>query len=199
MTRKMPDLVVGEIYRWADFTEPPDLHRRDTLITAAAKGWVHPRIRAAINGYTLHPMHYTQFSRAFDADPLSIAAETRWAALEKIYQDGAVVIVQDVQQLNSDFNLLSDVVLGQLGRAARCHAYFTLGRYFGFKLHSDVNDIFVLQGAGSKTWDVMVDGSLKSLEMHTGDLLYVPKYIEHQVRPTADTESVHVSVTIENA
>ncbi len=89
-------------------------------------------------------------------------------------------------------------VSADIGRGARCNAYFSRGRNFGFNRHSDVNDIVVFQGVGEKTWFVDLAGVEREFIMTTGDLLLVPKYIEHRVQPMPDVESAHLSITIDN-
>ena len=171
----------------------------DTLRAAAQAGWFYPRIRAAVQGYVIHPMHYTAYDSLFTGDPLGYTGTVDWDKVLKIHADGAVLVVMDMQALDPQIEVLAKFVKAQLGREAHCHAYFSNGRYFGFKRHSDRNDIYVLQGLGSKSWTLYPpEGPITRL-MSSGELMYVPAYLDHEVRPTAEVASTHLSITIENS
>lgn len=197
-TSSLAGLRPGLLYRSEDYFPPIGLDFEAMAERAAASGWAHPKIRCAMNGYDLHPMHYTRFVRSFEADPLSQTATTRWDALSQIYKDGAVVIFDDLERLSEEADAACRKVLADLRRKAQCNGYFSNGKHFGFKKHSDVNDIVVYQGLGRKTWFVTLDGREIAFDMAPGDLMLVPKHIDHWVRPESGAASAHLSITIDN-
>ena len=90
--------------------------------------------------------------------------------------------------------------------------YFTPEGAQGFKTHYDSHDVFVLQVAGSKTWNIYDSSALElplrsqafqpdnfvagaltdTFTLHAGDMCYVPRGVVHDARAT-DELSLHVT------
>jgi hypothetical protein len=102
----------------------------------------------------------------------------------------------------------------QLDHGANTNVYITAGQTSGFPPHYDTHDILVLQIAGHKLWRIyeptinLPDVSqpcdpksyrpgplLTELELHAGDLLYLPRGYGHAAR-TSLSHSAHVTVGI---
>jgi ribosomal protein L16 Arg81 hydroxylase len=102
----------------------------------------------------------------------------------------------------------------QLDHGINTNVYITAGRTTGFPPHYDTHDIMVLQIAGKKVWRIheptikLPDVSqpcepkhfspgpqLAEIELHTGDLLYLPRGYGHTAT-TSKSHSAHVTVGI---
>jgi ribosomal protein L16 Arg81 hydroxylase len=102
----------------------------------------------------------------------------------------------------------------QLDHGANTNVYITAGQTSGFPPHYDTHDILVLQVAGRKLWRIheptitLPDVSqpcdpksyrpgplLTELELHAGDLLYLPRGYGHTAS-TSQSHSSHVTVGI---
>ena len=100
-----------------------------------------------------------------------------------------------------------------LGMRATCNVYFTPGGARTFKPHYDVQDVFVLQLAGRKRWQVWEaevvlplkhqscpsrgcepKGLLLDVVLEPGDLLFFPRGYTHAAQ-ALDQDSLHVSVS----
>ncbi|HEX8099040.1 MAG TPA: cupin domain-containing protein, partial [Actinomycetota bacterium] len=90
-----------------------------------------------------------------------------------------------------------------LGHPTQVNAYVTPPGSQGFGVHEDSHDVFVLQGFGSKHWEVFEpaasahrsDAPAISVELLPGDSLYIPKGAPHSAR-TQDSVSGHLTVGV---
>lgn len=62
------------------------------------------------------------------------------------------------------------------------HVYIGLTRFSeSFGKHKDNADVFFWQVIGSTHWKVFAPAGVKEHTLTTGDMLYVPRYMEHEV------------------
>jgi ribosomal protein L16 Arg81 hydroxylase len=128
--------------------------------------------------------------------------------------------VPDVQRINDEYGQGATVALPAIHRTwaplgmlcAALQAYITPGNAQGFTPHYDVHDVFVLQIAGRKRWQLyepviplphrtqlfrpeLYTGQtpIAEVELNAGDLLYLPRGVLHS---TATTESFSAHVTV---
>jgi lysine-specific demethylase/histidyl-hydroxylase NO66 len=87
-----------------------------------------------------------------------------------------------------------------LGHPCQANAYLTPVGAQGFALHSDTHDVFVLQTAGRKRWEVhcpengQSDGPEEPV-LDAGHVMYLPTGTPHAAR-TQDTISLHVTIGV---
>jgi len=107
-----------------------------------------------------------------------------------------------------------DALQAQLDHAAHANVYLTPGNAKGFTPHYDIHDVFVLQIAGGKRWQLYEpviplphrsqpfkpefytgQAPMAEIELNAGDMLYLPRGILHSTT-TAESFSAHVTVGV---
>jgi ribosomal protein L16 Arg81 hydroxylase len=138
------------------------------------------------------------------------------AALYQAYQQGTTVVINRVHRLWRSVNLFC-LALGELlHHPPGVNLYLTPPGSVGFGAHYDTHDVFVLQIAGRKVWDLYgvhfelpLEGQKipiaedlgppqHSLELGAGALLYMPRGLVHQARTPEDSSSLHLTLGIHN-
>ncbi|MGJ5019180.1 cupin domain-containing protein [Bradyrhizobium oligotrophicum] len=139
------------------------------------------------------------------ADPVRVAS---------LFAAGATIIFP---ALNRRLPKLADLCAGLEGEFThpfQTNVYLTPRENQGFKVHYDSHDVFVIQAAGSKTWNFYrtpIELPLHtqsfvpsehdpgpvtcSFEIKAGDVLYIPRGLMHEARST-DKTSLHITVGV---
>jgi ribosomal protein L16 Arg81 hydroxylase len=137
------------------------------------------------------------------ADPARVAS---------LFAAGATVIFP---ALNRRLPKLAELCAGleaEFTQPFQTNVYITPPGNQGFQVHYDSHDVFVIQSAGSKTWNFYrtpIELPLhtqafvpsehdpgpitRSFEIKAGDALYIPRGLMHEARSTEET-SVHITV-----
>jgi hypothetical protein len=138
-------------------------------------------------------------------------------AVALAHADGATLVLQSLHRMWPPLVRFCRDLAADLGHNVQCNAYITPGgNAQGFAYHHDTHDVFVLQVAGRKRWqihqpvqplptrrqsrsgaDLVPDGQepLLDVELTPGDALYLPRGYVHAAQ-TTDERSVHLTIGI---
>jgi ribosomal protein L16 Arg81 hydroxylase len=135
-------------------------------------------------------------------------------ALFEQYRDGATLILQFLHERWQPLATLSANVANQLSAAMQANVYVTPKNAQGFARHYDDHDVFVLQVAGQKRWQIdneptvylpkheppqkaalSKSGSCRTFVLRQGDCAYIPRGWAHEAAST-DVSSIHVTLGV---
>ena len=169
----------------------------------------YPAIRLAKGGGYFAPEAYTRNVKHGDESFNGVPDVQR---INDEYGQGATVALPAIHRTWAPLGMLCAALQAQLDYAAHANAYITPGNAQGFTPHYDVHDVFVLQIAGRKRWQLyepviplphrtqlfrpeLYTGQtpIAEVELNAGDLLYLPRGVLHS---TATTESFSAHVTV---
>lgn len=129
------------------------------------------------------------------------------------YRDGASIILNNVQEAHPPVAELCNGLSTLFGVPAHANVYLTPPHSRGFPLHFDAHDVFLVQLAGAKRWNVYApvvpladarhqsetyDGPVDQptrLLVRRGDVLYMPRGVPHEGL-TDDEFSLHVTIGV---
>ncbi|MEU2675866.1 cupin domain-containing protein [Streptomyces sp. NPDC007107] len=146
-----------------------------------------------------------------------VSTDTVRAALAS----GHTLIIRSLQRIHPPLRRLAHELSAELGHPVRINAFITPPHSQGVDLHYDVEDVLVLQIAGSKSWELRTQpftdplprhawfhstdrrrdelrtGSepLAELVLNEGDSLYFPRGTFHSPRTREDL-SMHLTIAI---
>ncbi|WBB78169.1 hypothetical protein O7606_18235 [Micromonospora sp. WMMD882] len=141
--------------------------------------------------------------------------------LRRALAAGNTLILRSLHRYHPPVRRLAHQLAGELGCAVRVNAFVTPPRSTGVDLHYDVQDVFVLQIAGSKLWRLgtpplpaplpsqawfdlpaarreqlrAASEPLGSVLLRAGDTLYLPRGTMHAPR-TDDELSIHLTIAV---
>jgi bifunctional lysine-specific demethylase and histidyl-hydroxylase NO66 len=138
-------------------------------------------------------------------------------AIRREHAAGATLVLQSLHRNWPALVRFCRQLAAELGHPTQCNAYVTpAGNAQGFAYHHDTHDVFVLQVAGRKRWqvhapvlplptnrqpragaDLVPDGQepLLDTELAPGDALYLPRGYVHAAQ-TTDSRSIHLTVGV---
>jgi mannose-6-phosphate isomerase-like protein (cupin superfamily) len=105
------------------------------------------------------------------------------------------------QGLHRSFPPLIDLIAQlelELGHPCQANAYLTPPGAQGFAVHSDTHDVFVLQTAGTKQWELPPSPGKQGDEeplLEPGHVMYLPTGTPHAAR-AQETVSLHITIGI---
>jgi mannose-6-phosphate isomerase-like protein (cupin superfamily) len=111
------------------------------------------------------------------------------------FRKGATVVFQG---LHRSFPPLVDLISRlelELGHPCQANAYLTPPGSQGFAVHSDVHDVFVLQTAGTKQWELHPPEGDEEPLLEPGHVMYLPTGTPHAAR-AQDTVSLHITIGV---
>ena len=166
----------------------------DRLLTATAIRT--PSVRLVRDGSVLPEPGYTR-GATLAGRSLTGLVDGRTAVEE--FRTGATVVFQGLHRSFPPLvDLISELEL-ELGHPCQANAYLTPPGSQGFAVHSDTHDVFVLQTAGTKQWEVhLPPGSDQAVEeplLEPGHVMYLPTGTPHAAR-AQDTVSLHITIGI---
>ena len=138
----------------------------------------------------------------------------------EFYNEGGTIILDRVESSSHQLLELCNQVRGffQVSNKVFCNVYITPPGKRAFDLHSDDQDVFIIQVEGSKNWKVyqpefelpineqqthIPEGfeervkPVLDITLQKGDFLYVPRGFPHKVS-TTDQHSIHITLTVIN-
>jgi ribosomal protein L16 Arg81 hydroxylase len=148
-----------------------------------------------------------------------VADQVRDDLVMHLLDEGATVVLQGLHRIWPPLREFCADLAASLGCAVQANAYLTPGGNTGFAAHYDTHDVFVLQVAGTKHWQVHEPVLADPLEqqpwggrasevaaqavgeayldhvMSPGDLLYLPRGWLHAASALDDT-SLHITLGI---
>lgn len=173
----------------------------DRILTADDLAF--PRIRLARGEDRIDPADFTFAGGRIDA-----------LAVTKLFGDGTTIIFDQLQRRVPALRDLCGDLEDELGVAFHTNIYLTPPKARGFKVHYDTHDVFILQLAGAKEWEVFespielpltgqthdqegrVPGVLiDRFRLEPGDLAYLPRGIYHQAA-SDDEASLHITLGV---
>jgi lysine-specific demethylase/histidyl-hydroxylase NO66 len=162
----------------------------DHLLTSTAIRT--PSVRLVRDGEVLPESSYTR-SATLAGRPLTGLVDARKALA--LFDGGATVVFQGLHRYWPPLTrLVADLEL-DLGHPCQANAYLTPVGAQGFAAHQDTHDVFVLQTAGSKQWEVHGQEGVEEPLLEPGHVMYLPTGTTHAAR-TQDTVSLHITIGV---
>jgi ribosomal protein L16 Arg81 hydroxylase len=171
----------------------------------------YPAIRLAKGGNYYAPEAYTRTFKHGDEHFLGVPDVKR---ISEEYRRGATVALPAIHRTWKAIGSLCDHLQSTLDHAAHANVYITPGNARGFTPHYDVHEVFVLQIAGTKRWQLYepllplphrtqlfrpenytARPPMAEVDLNAGDLLYLPRGVVHSTT-TAESFSAHVTIGI---
>lgn len=129
-----------------------------------------------------------------------------------LFNSGATVIINTGETAIPSLTSLSHALEYELKCPVQANIYITPPQNQGFAPHFDAHNVFILQIYGNKSWN-LYDSPIaapvhstsvesfryqereprQAIELHSGDLLYIPRGMVHCAR-SEKTTSIHVTV-----
>jgi ribosomal protein L16 Arg81 hydroxylase len=148
----------------------------------------------------------------------SVGANHSAGGLEALYQEyrgGTTIILPFLHERWPPLRRLCQSLAAEMSAAAQVNVYITPPEAQGFAAHYDSHDVFVLQTAGSKHWQVFAapmslplaeahydreraadpGPALHDLTLQAGDLIYIPRGYVH-CATSMESLSVHLTVGV---
>ena len=162
----------------------------DRLLTSSAIRT--PSVRLARDGAVLPESSYTR-GATLAGRPLTGLVDAGKAAA--LFDAGATVVLQGLHRYHQPLTELVAELELELGHPCQANAYLTPPGSQGFAVHSDTHDVFVLQTAGAKRWEVHTPDGVEDVLLEPGLSMYLPSGTPHAAR-AQDTVSLHVTIGI---
>jgi bifunctional lysine-specific demethylase and histidyl-hydroxylase NO66 len=130
------------------FTDLLSADAVDELVST--RGLRTPFLRVAKNGSTLPDQSFT----APGGVGAGVADQVSDDKLVRLFADGATIVLQGLHRVWPPIVAFSQQLASELGHPVQANAYVTPPQNQGFSDHYDVHDVFVLQIAGEKRWQI---------------------------------------------
>ncbi len=163
----------------------------DELLTSTAIRT--PAVRLAQDGSVLPSSKYTRTGATLDGAPLTGLVDPR--KVTDLFEGGATVVLQGLHRYWPPLTRLISELELDLGHPCQANAYLTPVGAQGFAVHQDTHDVFVLQTAGAKQWEVHGQDGVEEPVFEPGPVMYMPTGTAHAAR-TQDTISLHITIGI---
>ena len=125
--------------------------------------------------------------------PLTGLVDGRTAVEE--FRKGSTVVFQGLHRSFPPLvDLISELEL-ELGHPCQANAYLTPPGSQGFAVHADTHDVFVLQTAGTKQWELQLAEGVEEPLLEPGHVMYLPTGTPHAAR-AQDAVSLHITIGI---
>ena len=197
----------------ADFSDLFSVAAVDELISR--RGLRTPFVRMAKQGRVLDASRFTRSGGA----GATVADQVADDKVLGLLADGASLVLQGLHRTWPPLVDFGSRLARQLGHPTQINAYVTPADNQGFSAHYDTHDVFVLQIAGRKAWQihapVVADPSpeqtweqrraevaeraneqpLLDLTLAPGDAVYLPRGYLHQARALGEL-SIHLTIGV---
>ncbi|MGV3526248.1 MAG: cupin domain-containing protein [Candidatus Sericytochromatia bacterium] len=127
---------------------------------------------------------------------------------------GATLVLEQIDQQDGELAAFADALSGELGLDVAINLYLSAPNHPGFALHYDTHDVLVLQLAGQKDWQILpptlshplaqhksstqtpppAEAPRQHVQLHPGDVFYLPKGWWHQALARGETPSLHLTL-----
>ncbi|MDO8423622.1 MAG: cupin domain-containing protein [Parvibaculum sp.] len=133
-------------------------------------------------------------------------------AVTKLFSKGATIVLDQMQRRLPTLANLCGGMEAEFGGPFQANIYLTPPNGGGFKVHYDTHDVFVLQVAGSKEWEIcdspielpmpgqnhetagVEPGAVtQRFTLSAGDMAYIPRGYYHKARASSDA-SLHITL-----
>jgi bifunctional lysine-specific demethylase and histidyl-hydroxylase NO66 len=134
-------------------------------------------------------------------------------AVARLHRGGATVILNQAHRFLPGLGQLCQAIEAEFSCHVQTNLYLTPAGAQGFATHFDSHDVFVLQIAGQKQWqlygtplatpyrgerfqrhDHAVGDLAQSFTLEPGDVAYVPRGMMHDALGIGDAPSLHITV-----
>ena len=134
--------------------------------------------------------------------------------IRSAYRSGATISLPAFHRAWKPLGMLAAAIEEDFGHAVHANVYITPGNAAGFSPHYDTHEVFVLQIAGRKRWQIhkpplslphrsqpfdprshVPSAPLLEIDVAPGELLYLPRGFVHTTA-TSDSFSVHVTLGV---
>ena len=165
----------------------------DRLLTASALR--APAVRLVRDGRVVPTDRITR-PASIAGLPLTGLLDPRTAL--RLFDEGATVVLQGLHRYHPP---LTDVVAElelELGHPCQANAYLTPAGAQGFARHVDTHDVFVVQTAGTKLWQIWDGPDVErpaDVVLEPGVSQYLPAGTPHAAR-AQDEVSLHVTIGV---
>ena len=130
------------------YTDLLDADAIDELVSE--RGLRTPFLRVAKGGSTLSESAFT----APGGVGAGVADQVSDDKLVRLFADGSTLVLQGLHRVWPPIIALCQQLATELGHPVQANAYVTPPQNQGFSNHYDVHDVFVLQIAGEKLWQI---------------------------------------------
>ena len=163
----------------------------------------HPDVQLVSSAEDIRAQQYTYRSGMVDV-----------AKLYQYFADGATIILPQLHTRVPALAGFCRALEREFSSRFQTNIYMTPGNAQGFRPHYDTHDVFVLQIAGSKNWQIFetpvelplkgqhFDSSVhplgevtQSFTLNPGDLLYIPRGLVHDATSN-DEISLHITTGV---
>jgi ribosomal protein L16 Arg81 hydroxylase len=177
----------------------------DALLAAYGAGMHRLEgVRMGQSGILVPPQEYTRNCE-------SSFGEIDVERVLSLYRRGASIILNQVDDTIGPLRHLCQSLSQAFRTSVHANAYLTPPHSQGFPVHFDTHDVFVLQLAGEKLWDLYEpekvlatmrfaeeanrrpEGTARQVRLTAGDVLYVPRGHPHEARAHAHA-SLHITL-----
>ena len=179
------------------------------------RGLRTPFLRVAKDGQVVPPARFTAPGPA----GATIADQVDADKLVSLYADGSTLVLQGLHQVWPPIADLTSQLAAELAHPVQVNAYVTPPQSQGFSAHYDTHDVFVLQVAGAKQWQIWqpvldrptadqpwndratevrtraAERPLIDTVLRPGDALYLPRGYLHAATALGGT-TVHLTLGI---
>lgn len=205
------------VSRTADLAEGFDdlfsLEAVDELVSR--RGLRAPFLRVAKDGQTLSDSAFTSGGGV----GAGVSDQVSDDKLLRLFADGATIVLQGLHRTWPAVSSFVSELTDDLGHPVQANAYVTPRRSQGFSDHYDVHDVFVLQVAGEKHWQIRppvhtwptrdqpwtayrdrvesaaAEAPLLEVTLRAGDCLYLPRGFLHSATATEEV-SAHLTLGV---
>lgn len=127
----------------------------------------------------------------------------------KHYYEGATIVINAADKMIPGITKVCLAMERETRLLFQCNIYITPPNSQGFSMHYDDHDIFSLQIKGTKRWKMYNSGEelpttkapfrkkpelISEIELHAGDLLYMPRGLVHEAFATT-TSTIHLNLS----
>ena len=179
----------------------------------------YPRVTLYSDGNMIHESRFTFGSDLRISGALGYREEERvdFDRVQRLLANGASLKISEVDAFSDSICKLVTSLTEELHEKIHVNLYYSAPRSRAFGDHFDKHDVFILQIAGSKNWQIFeyqepfpIPGMKKSREVHyrnaakqdfslsAGDCLYLPRGMWHNAFTTG-SDSLHLTVGIQCA
>jgi lysine-specific demethylase/histidyl-hydroxylase NO66 len=197
----------------APFADLLDAEAVDQLVSE--RGLRTPFLRVAKNGTTLADKMFSGPGGV----GAGIADQVSDDKLVRLFVDGSTLVLQALHRVWPPIIHLCQQLSAELGHPVQANAYVTPPQNQGFSDHYDVHDVFVLQIAGEKRWQIHApvleaplrdqpwtdrksaverrarERSLIEAALRPGDCLYLPRGFLHAATALGGV-SIHLTIGV---
>ena len=181
--------------------------------------WSASTLKVVLDGELAHPSQYCFASQTRDGTPIQQPDPVKVQAL---IRRGATISLNFVETISPEIAGIAAALQCWLSGEAVCNIYCSWSGHQGFKSHFDFHDVFVLQIAGKKVWNIYegqfeesaniegyrstsfsdeyvrkAKGPVKmEVTMTPGDVLYIPRGRYHDALATSEA-TLHLTFGVE--